>query len=56
MGIDFYPAYGDDFASDIETAEKLLTKIKSGKASNDELNEFLEVAEEIVNHAFKNKD
>lgn len=56
MGWDGVPLYGDDFATDIETAEKLLAKIKSGKVSKEELNEFLEVASAIVDHAFKNKD
>lgn len=53
MGIDWAPVYGDDFATDIETAEKLLAKIKSGKATEDELVEFQRVAYEIVAHASK---
>lgn len=53
MGIDWWPAYGDDFATDIETAETLLAKIKSGKATEDELKEFLSVAHDIVAHASK---
>lgn len=53
MGYNWAPAYGDDFATDIETAEKLLAKIKSGKATDDELKEFLSVASDIVAHASK---
>lgn len=50
MGFDWAPAYGDDFATTVETAEKLLAKIKSGKADESERKEFLEVAEEIAKY------
>lgn len=54
MGRDLYPVYGDDFASSIETAEKLLSKIKDRKATDEDLKEFLEVSAEIVKYASEN--
>lgn len=56
MGFDSFPVYGEDFASDIETAKKLLSKIESRKATDNDLKEFLEVTAEIVKYASENKD
>ena len=56
MGRDLYPVYGDDFASNIETAEILLSKIKNRKSTDNDLKEFLEVTAEIVKYASENKD
>ena len=56
MGRDSLPVYGEDFASDIETAKKLLSKIESRKATDNDLKEFLEVTAEIVKYASENKD
>lgn len=50
MGRNGAPLYGGDYATAIETAEKLLAKIKSGKATEANRKEFLEVCEEIVKY------
>lgn len=56
MGRLGYPWYGEDFATLTETAKKLIAKIEVGKATDEDLKEFLEVSAEIVEHASKNKD
>lgn len=50
MGILGAPLYGGDYATAVETAEKLLAKIKAGKASEADRKEFLEVCEEIAKY------
>lgn len=56
MGRDGAPWYGEDFATSIETARKLIGKIESGTATDNDLKEFLEVTAEIVKYASENKD
>lgn len=56
MGFDTFPVYGEDFATDIETAKKLLSKIESRTASDKDLEEFSKVSTAIVEYASKNKD
>lgn len=54
MGIVGAPYYGEDFATDIETAKKLLEKIESRTATEKDFKEFEEVSKAIVNYASKN--
>ena len=54
MGIVGAPYYGEDFATDIETAKKLLSKIETRTASNEDLKEFTEVVASIVKYASEN--
>lgn len=54
MGWDSLPLYGDDFASAVETAEKIIAKIKRGKATDKELEELSDVVSTIVKHASEN--
>ena len=56
MGRDTFPVYGEDFATDIETAKKLISKIESRTATDNDLKEFLEISAEIVKYASENKD
>ena len=56
MGRDGFPFYGEDFATDIETAKKLLEKIENRTASDNDLKEFSEVTTVIVKYASENKD
>lgn len=56
MGYPNMPVYGEDFATDIETAKALLSKIESRTASDKDLEEFIKVSTAIVNYASKNKD
>lgn len=56
MGRLGYPWYGEDFATLTETAKKLITKIELGKATDEDLKEFLEVSAEIVKYASENKN
>lgn len=51
MGKAGFPYYGEDFATDIETAKKLLAKIESRTATAEDLKEFAEVTAEIVKYA-----
>mgnify|MGYP003413207531 CR=1 FL=1 len=54
MGIPYLPVYGEDLATDIETAKKLLEKIESRTATEKDFKEFEEVSKAIVNYASKN--
>lgn len=56
MGWDGVPVYGEDFATDIETAKALLSKIENRTATEKDLEEFSEVSKAIVEYASKNKD
>lgn len=56
MGWSSYPVYGEDFATDIETAKALLSKIESRTASDKDLEEFSKVSTAIVEYASKNKN
>lgn len=54
MGFDWAIVYGKDFATDIETAKKLLSKIETRTSSNEDLKEFTEVVASIVKYASEN--
>jgi hypothetical protein len=47
MGYMFMPVYGEDLGSAIETAEKILAKIKSNKFDKKDLVEFDKALTEI---------
>jgi hypothetical protein len=51
MGFNFFPVYGEDLASVIETAKRLIEKIESGKFDETTLKEFANVNEEIIKYA-----
>lgn len=47
------PLYGEDFATSIETAKKLIEKIESGKFDEKDVEELSEVNAEIIKYATK---
>ena len=56
MGFDWAIVYGKDFATDLETAKALLSKIESRTETDKDLEEFSKVSTAIVEYASKNKD
>lgn len=56
MGRNFWPAYGEDLASVIETAKLLIERIESGKADETTLKELANVNAEIIKYATTDKN
>lgn len=57
MGRDWYPVYGElDLGSAIETAEKIIAKIKSNKFDKDDLKEFDKVLTAIKEEVAKDEE
>ncbi len=56
MGIPNLWAYGEDIGSAIETAEKVIAKIKTNKFDNEDLVELDKALTEIRNFIAKNED
>lgn len=56
MGYDWWPVYGKDLGSAIETAEKVISKIKTNKYDKDDLVELDKAIEEIKSAIAKNED
>lgn len=56
MGWIGMPFYGEDLGSAIETAEKVIAKIKTNKFNKKDLVELEKALTEIKNHVEKNED
>ena len=54
MGKPGAPWYGEDLATAIETAKKLIAKIETNKYTNETLKELADVNADIIKYANKN--
>ena len=56
MGIMGLPLYGTDLATAIETSEKLLAKIKSGKYDKETLIDLAKANTDVISYAIQHED
>ena len=56
MGRMPYPIYGEDLGSAIETAEKVIAKIKTNKYSTKDLFDLVEANNAILKYILENKE